>query len=195
MVPLQNFTDVEAKFTTVIKVLEDSVLEFKEYSIKIWIRRAGPNFRDGLGKVNAAGQRFGLSMEVYGPETHITAVVLTETNGGSIPLRKRSDFKQALSTLERLHQEAGEEPYVPIYSYKHKQWQSAQSSSSTWWKWQDSRLSSYNSESQGRGKQSLGNERGDPLLTLLWRKPQKMAFKNSIDFVTDRSFTADGGPL
>ena len=30
---------VEATFTNVIKVLEDSILEFKEYSIKIWIRR------------------------------------------------------------------------------------------------------------------------------------------------------------
>ena len=51
----------------------------------------------------------------------------------TIPLRNRSDFKQALSTLERLQQEAGEEPYVPTYSNKHKQWQLAQSSSSTWW--------------------------------------------------------------
>ena len=30
-----------------------------------------------------------------------------------MPLRHRSDFKQALSTLERLHQDAGEEPLVP----------------------------------------------------------------------------------
>ena len=60
----------------------------------------------------------------------------------TMPLRNRSDFKQALSTLERLQQEAGEEPYVPTYSYKHKQWQSAQSSSSTWWQWQDSWWSS-----------------------------------------------------
>ena len=52
-----------------------------------------------------------------------------------------------------------------------------------------------NSESQGRGKQSLGNERGDPSLTSIWRKPQKMAFKNSSYSVTDRSFTADGGLL
>ena len=88
MVPLQKFTDVEATFTTVIKVLEDSVLEFKEHSIKIWIRRLGPNYRDGLGKVNAAGQRFGLPMEVYGPETHIPAVVPTRTNGGSIPISR-----------------------------------------------------------------------------------------------------------
>ena len=44
---------VAATFATVIKVLEDSILEFKEYSIKIWIRRPGPNYRDGLG----VGQR------------------------------------------------------------------------------------------------------------------------------------------
>ena len=39
------------------------------------------------------------------------------------------------------------------------------------------------------------SERGDPLLIVLWRKPPKMAFKNSIYFVTDGSFTADSGPL
>ena len=42
---------------------------------------------------------------------------------------------------------------------------------------------------------SLGKERRDPLLTVLWRKPPKTAFKNSICFVTDRSFTAEGGLL
>ena len=31
--------------------------------------------------------------------------------------------KQALSTVQRLQQEAGEEPHVPSYSYKHKQWE------------------------------------------------------------------------
>ena len=39
-----------------------------------------------------------------------------------MPLRHRSDFKQALSTLQRLQLEAGEEPQVPTYSNKHKQW-------------------------------------------------------------------------
>ena len=53
----------------------------------------------------------------------------------------------------------------------------------------------YHSESQGGGKQSLENERGDPLLIVLWRKSPKRAFKNSIYFVTDGSFTADGGLL
>ena len=118
-----------------------------------------------------------------------------KSGSNTLPLRNRSDFKQALSTLERLQQEAGEEPYVLTYSYKHKQWQLAQSSSSTLWNWQDSWWSSWNSESQGGGKQSLENERGDALLIVLWRKPPKMAFKSSIHFVTDGSFTADGGLL
>ena len=72
-----------------------------------------------------------------------------------MPLRHRSDFKQVLSTLQRLQQEAGEEPHVLAYSYKHKQWQLAQSSSSTWWNWHGSWKSSCNSESQGGGEPSL----------------------------------------
>ena len=35
-------------------------------------------------------------------------------------LRHRSGFKQTLSTLQRLQQEAGEEPHVPTHSYKNK---------------------------------------------------------------------------
>ena len=41
----------------------------------------------------------------------------------TMPLRHRPDFKQALSTLQRLQQEAGDEPQVPSYSYKHQQWE------------------------------------------------------------------------
>ena len=69
-------------------------------------------------------------------------ISLNKTGNYTQPLRNRSDFKQALSTLERLQQEAGEEPHVPTNSYKHKQWQLAQSSFSTWWNWQDSWWSS-----------------------------------------------------
>ena len=63
----------------------------------------------------------------------------------TMPVRHISDFKQLLSTLQRLQQEAGEEPHVPTYSNKHKQWLLLQSSSSTWWKWQGSWWSSNNS--------------------------------------------------
>ena len=45
------------------------------------------------------------------------------------PVRKRSDFKQALSTLKRLHQEAGGDQLEPIPCWKYKQWRPASSSS------------------------------------------------------------------
>ena len=70
----------------------------------------------------------------------------SKQGSNTMPLRHRSDFKQALSTLQRLQQEAGEEPHVPTYSYKHKQWE-ARSSSSTWWNWQGSWWTPYRSES------------------------------------------------
>ena len=61
------------------------------------------------------------------------------------PLSHISDFKQALSTLHRLQQEAGEEPHVPTF-YKQQQWE-ARSSSSTLWNWQGSWWTPYHSES------------------------------------------------
>ena len=74
-----------------------------------------------------------------------------EQGSNTMPLRHRSDFKQSLSTLQ---QEAGEEPHVPTYSYKHKQWE-ARSSSSTWWNWQGSWWTPYHSESQEGDEPSI----------------------------------------
>ena len=50
-----------------------------------------------------------------------------------MPLTHRPDFKQALSTLHRLQQEAEGDPQVP--SYPNRNQQRAQSSSSTWSWW------------------------------------------------------------
>jgi len=72
---IANFTDVSATFTGLIRALEDMASELKDNDIKIWIRRAGPNYLDGLRKVKRAGVKLGLFMKVYGPETHITAVI------------------------------------------------------------------------------------------------------------------------
>ena len=66
---------------------------------------------------------------------------LFKSGNDTLPLRKRSDFNQALSTLERLHQEAGEQ-IEPMPHWKYKHWKPASSSSSTWWEWQDSWWSS-----------------------------------------------------
>ena len=65
-----------------------------------------------------------------------------------LPSRRRFDFKQALSNLHRLQQEAGEEPHVLICSNKHKQWE-ARNSFSAWWNWQGSWWTPDHSEWQG----------------------------------------------
>mmetsp|Transcript_115199 Transcript_115199/g.372313 ORF Transcript_115199/g.372313 Transcript_115199/m.372313 type:complete len:1083 (-) Transcript_115199:242-3490(-) len=81
---IANFTDVAATFTGLIKALQHYAEDIKEHKIKIMIRRAGPNYLEGLRKVKAASDKLGLGIKIYGPETHITAIIpmalgITET--------------------------------------------------------------------------------------------------------------------
>ena len=67
---------------------------------------------------------------------------LKKSGNDTQPLRKRSEFKQALSTLERLHQESGEQQLRPMPFWKYRRWHQSSSSSSSWWQWSDSWWSS-----------------------------------------------------
>ena len=51
-------------------------------------------------------------------------------SGDQGPLRKRSDFNQALSTLNRLYREVGRRQFRPMPYWKYKQRQPSSSSSS-----------------------------------------------------------------
>ena len=52
-------------------------------------------------------------------------------SGNTGPLRNRSDFNEALSTLNRLHQESGERPLRHMPFWKYSQWQQSSSLSSS----------------------------------------------------------------
>ena len=125
-------------------------------------------------------------------------IFLNKSGNDTQPVRKRSDFNQALSALHRLHQEAGGQQLGPIPYWKYKEWRPASSSSSSWWQWRESWWSSSEfKESQERGgKQRFAIERSNPLFTEFGRKPSDnwLSRVHSI-FVTDRSFAADGGLL
>ena len=63
----------------------------------------------------------------------------TERIGGSLnnsgrsgPLRDRSDFNDALTTLNRRHQESGERQLRPVPLWKYQYWHPSSSSSSSW---------------------------------------------------------------
>ena len=58
------------------------------------------------------------------------------------PVRDRSDFNDALTTLSRLHQESGEQQLRPVPFWKYQRWHQSSSSSSSWWQWSDSWWSS-----------------------------------------------------
>lgn len=42
--------------------------------IRIFVRRGGPNYQEGLKSMKALGAQLGITMHVYGPETHMTAI-------------------------------------------------------------------------------------------------------------------------
>lgn len=72
---IANFTDVAATFTGIQKAMTQFREELLEHKVQIWVRRAGPNYQEGLKNMRTTSETLGLPMHLYGPETHMTAVV------------------------------------------------------------------------------------------------------------------------
>ncbi|HEC82063.1 MAG TPA: ATPase [Thermoplasmatales archaeon] len=72
---IANFTDVAKTFTGIIKALKEYKEKLKETNVKIYVRRGGPNYQEGLRKMRELGEELGVPIEVYGPETHMTRIV------------------------------------------------------------------------------------------------------------------------
>ena len=102
----------------------------------------------------------------------------------------RSDFKQALSTFQQLKQKEEGASQSPTYSNRNQQ--GAQSSSS-WWKWQGSWWTLHSYESHDGDEPSI--DRTGVLLYSIGNNSSGQDFLEFNYFVTDGSFTADGGLL
>ena len=72
---IANFTDVARTFTGIIQALREYHEKMQAVGIRIYVRRGGPNFEVGLRNMQKAADEFGLPIEVYGPETHMTDIV------------------------------------------------------------------------------------------------------------------------
>jgi len=72
---IANFTNVATTFGGIIRALKKHREAILEHRIAIFVRRGGPNYQEGLNAMKEAGAALGLPVSVYGPETHITAVV------------------------------------------------------------------------------------------------------------------------
>ena len=72
---IANFTDVAKTFTGIIKALREYRDKLIENKVRIYVRRGGPNYKEGLEKMRKLGEELGVPIEVYGPETHMTRIV------------------------------------------------------------------------------------------------------------------------
>jgi len=72
---IANFTDVAKTFTGIIKALQEYMKKLIANKIKIYVRRGGPNYQEGLRNMKELGKTLGVPIEVFGPEAHMTSIV------------------------------------------------------------------------------------------------------------------------
>lgn len=82
---IANFTNVASTFKGIVKALQDFQAQLIEHKVSIFVRRAGPNYQEGLRVMREIGQSLGVPVHVFGPETHMTAVVAMAMGKRSIP--------------------------------------------------------------------------------------------------------------
>ncbi|OAJ43335.1 hypothetical protein BDEG_26702 [Batrachochytrium dendrobatidis JEL423] len=72
---IANFTNVAATFKGIIRALREFQQRLQNHAVKIYVRRAGPNFQEGLRLMRTVGDTLGLDIHVFGPEMHVTGIV------------------------------------------------------------------------------------------------------------------------
>jgi ATP citrate (pro-S)-lyase len=72
---IANFTNVAATFKGIIRALREFQKPLLTHKVKIYVRRAGPNYQEGLRLIKSLGENLGLDMHVFGPEMHVTGIV------------------------------------------------------------------------------------------------------------------------
>ena len=77
---IANFTDVKATFTGIVSAIRKSADKLKNANVKIFVRRGGPNEKQGLELMKQVGKETGVPIEVYDRYTHMTRVVSIALN-------------------------------------------------------------------------------------------------------------------
>ncbi|KAK3108901.1 hypothetical protein FSP39_018217 [Pinctada imbricata] len=86
---IANFTNVAATFKGIVRALMEFQQLLKEGNVSIYVRRAGPNYQEGLRIMRELGNTLGVPIYVFGPETHMTAIVSMAMGKREIPSTPR----------------------------------------------------------------------------------------------------------
>jgi ATP-citrate lyase beta-subunit len=80
---IANFTDVKATFMGIVAALRKSAEKLRNANVKIYVRRGGPNEKEGLKLMKDVGEEIGVPIEVYDRYTHMTRIVPLSLKGDS----------------------------------------------------------------------------------------------------------------
>jgi len=72
---IANFTDVARTFAGLVQALTDYQEQLRKHNVRIYVRRGGPNYQEGLRLMRELGEKIGVPIETYGPELHMTQIV------------------------------------------------------------------------------------------------------------------------
>ncbi|XP_003708319.1 ATP-citrate synthase [Megachile rotundata] len=92
---IANFTNVAATFKGIVKALQEYQPKLVEHNVKIFVRRAGPNYQEGLRIIREVGRRLAIPVYVFGPETHMTAICAMALGKKPIPDPEAQEFSTA----------------------------------------------------------------------------------------------------
>merc|ERR1719427_761008 len=87
---IANFTNVAATFKGIKQALEEFQSAIREHGIRIYVRRAGPNYQEGLRVMREVGQSLAIPLYVFGPKTHMTAIVGMALGRREVPAERPS---------------------------------------------------------------------------------------------------------
>ena len=72
---IANFTNVAATFKGIIRALREFQQLLQIHKVRLFVRRAGPNYQEGLRLMRNLGETLGVDIQVFGPEMHVTGIV------------------------------------------------------------------------------------------------------------------------
>ncbi len=74
---IANFTDISKTFDGIIDAIREHSEKMKSVNIKIFVRRGGPNYKEGLSKIKKAVESLDIPIQIFGSEYHMTSTIKT----------------------------------------------------------------------------------------------------------------------
>jgi ATP citrate (pro-S)-lyase len=79
----------------IVKALQEFCQRLIDFKVSIYVRRGGPNYQEGLRVMKEVGNSLNIPIHVFGPETHMTAIVSMALNKTDIPLPSQPSMTTA----------------------------------------------------------------------------------------------------